>query len=161
MAHPAGVHGGPHLLQQVLSEEPAAQQGLVEAGKIGGGGHHCAGRPRPRRVHLGDVDQPGRAVAHLPILVGWGIAPDMRAGKCPLGGWQLGVVEAQRLEDALLELVGERLAGGPLHDQAGQDVVGVAVGELRPGSEQRLVAGGDGDQLLGRKRRGGSGRSSV
>ena len=73
----------------------------------------------------------------------------------------LSVVKAQRLEDALLQLVGQPLAGDPLDVQAGQDVVGVAVGELCPGGEQWLVVGGDGDQLLGRKRRGGSGRSSV
>ena len=37
----------------------------------------------------------------------------------------LSVVKAQRLEDALLQLVGQPLAGDPLDEQAGQDVVGL------------------------------------
>jgi hypothetical protein len=72
---------------------------------------------------------------------------DIGAGDRLLGQGKLGAVKVQGAKDALLELGGQPLAGDPLDDQAGQDVVGVAVGEPFPGREQRPMAGGDGHQL--------------
>ena len=58
-------------------------------------------------------------------------------------------VQVERIEQALLEQLGDGLAGDVLHHQSEQDVVGVRVLPGRPRREQRRLAERQGQELVG------------
>ncbi len=68
----------------------------------------------------------------------------------PWSGAEVGVAQAERLRDALLDELPDRAVSDLLQDQAQGDVVGVAVGPSFAGCEQRLLSGAHRQELLRR-----------
>ena len=78
-------------------------------------------------------------------LVGLGVRP----GQGGRGAHPPGLVEAERAQDAVFDLLVGGVAGGLLDDRPEQDVAGVGVLPALAGREVRRVRHGAGDQLLG------------
>jgi hypothetical protein len=138
----AGIdRDGPgHLGELGRAEQPAAEQCPQEAVDIAGGRDER--RVRVDHHLLGHVHQP----AGLERLVRAGA----RARQHRRVSRPDGVVQAERPDDPVADLVVPRPAGDPLDDHVEQDVTGAGVAPRRARCEVRPVTHRPGDQLLRR-----------
>ncbi|MDQ0697572.1 hypothetical protein QF048_004014 [Streptomyces sp. W4I9-2] len=138
-----GRDRGAHPGELGRGQEAAGQECGEEVVEVGVGGDHLSCRPAPGRVHLRDVAQ-WRLRRLLVVAVRVGLS-DARVA----GGGEVGVAQSDALDDAPVDLVGERAAGDLLDDQAGEHVVGVAVLPALPRGEVGRVAECCGEQFTG------------
>ncbi len=157
-----GLHAGDPLLLQLGAEQPSADERLHVVREVARGRDPAARRPRPGRVHVGDVRRRERAgPRRLLDLRGEHVAVDGLHVRAERVGARVrlrdrGVLERregapgepQTVEDPLLEGLRHRHPGHLLDDQPQQHGVGVGVQEALTRRDRRRLREPHREQLL-------------